>query len=42
MSFVTFFNLVKDFIATLPPLFVITVVAALGILIALAIKRAIF
>ena len=42
MKFVEFVNLIVHFIATLPPLFVVTVVSCLAVLIALAVKRAIF
>lgn len=42
MKFVQFVNLIIHFIATLPPLFVVTAVSCLAILIALAIKRAVF
>lgn len=42
LKFVQFLNIVKDFISNLPPLFVVTVVAGLGILIVLAVKRAVF
>lgn len=42
LKFVSFLNMVKDFIATLPPLFTVTVVGCLAILIILAVKRAVF
>lgn len=42
LKFVTFLNMVKDLISQLPPLFVVTVVGCLGILIVLAVKRAVF